>query len=171
MNTTKEKNVKDIVKNKFEIKQIINFFIEDEEYGLPIGDIEEIIRLPKLTKLPKTPIFIKGIINLRGRVVPVVDLRERFEVEGKEINSLSRAIIVNINGKLIGLIVDKVAKVLNVEDSDFSELPAMTDYSGKEYVKAVVNIDERIIVILDTKKLLSYQEIDALDDVQEDKSK
>lgn len=143
--------------------QFISFNVAEEEYGVSVLEVEEIIRLPYITKLPKTPDFIKGVINLRGSVIPVVDMRERFDLEKKEYSFLTRAIIVNVQDKSIGMIVDRVNKVYRLANDNIDLSSDLSSQISSEFIKGIGKLDERIIIFIDIDKLFSDREIQHLE--------
>jgi len=98
--------LKDRVDTRGELRQFISFSVGDEEYGLELLRVKEVIRVREITWLPKAPSFVKGIINLRGDVIPIIDLRDKFGLEAKEATAMTRVIVVEVDGKLMGMVVD-----------------------------------------------------------------
>ena len=103
------------------LTQLISFMIGKEEYGLEILTVKEVIRIREITKIPKAPVFVKGIINLRGDVIPIIDLREKFGLETEEYTIMTRVIIVEVDGKAIGMVVDSVSQVIEDKDQRIGE--------------------------------------------------
>ncbi len=137
--------------------QLVIFRLAKEEYGLPITKVQEINRLVPITKLPQTPSFMEGIINLRGRIIPVIDLRKRFQVAAAEQNDDNRIIIVEVSGQTIGIIVDAVTEVVRLPGSSV-EPPPPTFILDAQYIHGVGKLDERLLIMLDIDKILTSQE-------------
>lgn len=137
--------------------QLVTFRLASEEYGLPITKVQEINRLVPVTKLPQTPTFMEGIINLRGRIIPVVDLRKRFQMVVSAHDDDTRIIIVEIKGQVVGLTVDAVTEVIRVNTANI-EPPPETVAVESRYISGVGKIDNRLIILLDIDKILTDQE-------------
>ena len=143
-------------------RQLVVFGIADEEFGVDIIQVQEIVRLQEITKVPNAPAFVEGIINLRGRVIPLVDLRKRFNFSQKEHDDDSRIIVTTIEENLIGIIVDSVAEVLRIEEEAIEPAPPIVAGVGREYLEGVGKIDNRLIVLLELEQILSSAEKEAV---------
>ncbi|SEO46226.1 chemotaxis protein CheW [Propionispora vibrioides] len=137
--------------------QLVVFRLAREEYGLPITRVQEINRLVPITKLPQTPPFMEGIINLRGRIIPVIDLRKRFQLEVTEHTDNTRIIIVEVNGQTIGVIVDAVNEVVRLEQEQI-EPPPPSFVLDAQYIHGVGKVDGRLLILLNINAVLSSQE-------------
>lgn len=137
--------------------QLVTFRLASEEYGLPITKVQEINRLVPVTKLPQTPAFMEGIINLRGRIIPVIDLRKRFEMPVSAHDDDTRIIIVEINGQVVGVTVDAVTEVIRLSTANI-EPPPSTVAVDSRYINGVGKIDDRLIILLDIDNVLTDQE-------------
>ena len=137
--------------------QLVTFRLANEEYGLPITKVREINRLVPVTKLPQTPSFVEGIINLRGRIIPVIDLRKRFEMSVATHDDDTRIIIVDISGQVVGVIVDAVTEVVRLNTANVEPSPANVALDS-QYIEGVGKIDDRLIILLDIDKVLTNQE-------------
>ncbi|MBC8014820.1 MAG: chemotaxis protein CheW [Sporomusaceae bacterium] len=137
--------------------QLVTFRLANEEYGLPITKVKEINRLVPVTKLPQTPSFMEGIINLRGRIIPVIDLRKRFEMPITAHDDDTRIIIVEINGQTVGVTVDAVTEVVRLSTAQIEPPPA-TVAVGSQYIDGVGKIEDRLIILLHIDKVLTEQE-------------
>ena len=149
--------------------QLVTFILGDEEYGVPISQIQEIDRVAKITKVPKAPSFIEGITNLRGEVIPVLDTRKRFELPLKQADDRTRIIIVDLGGVKTGLVVDSVREVLNVARKDIAAPPeAIGSGVEKQFISGIgkVNAGKRMIVLLDVERILSSQERAQLSEIE-----
>lgn len=141
--------------------QLVIFRLAKEEYGLPITRVQEINRLVPITKLPQTPSFMEGIINLRGRIIPVVDLRKRFQLNVTEYDDDTRIIIVEVSGQTVGIIVDAVNEVVRLS-ADSIEPPPPAFVLDARYIEGVGKLDGRLLILLDINKILTAQEEIAL---------
>lgn len=141
--------------------QLVIFRLAKEEYGLPITKVQEINRLVPITKLPQTPVFMEGIINLRGRIIPVVDLRKRFQLAVTDYNDDSRIIIVEVAGQTVGVIVDAVNEVVRMPSANVEPPPPAFILDAK-YIQGVGKLDGRLLILLEIDQILSSQEAIAL---------
>ncbi len=136
-----------------EVLQIVTFRLGDEEYGIDILKVQEINRMTEITLMPKAPFSVEGVINLRGKVIPVINLRKRFGLGIKEVDSQSRIIVVD-TGSTVGLIVDSVSEVLRVSSDRIEPSPPITGSAGSEYIMGIGKLDDKLIILLDIDKLL-----------------
>ncbi len=137
--------------------QLVTFRLANEEYGLPITKVQEINRLVPVTKLPQTPSFMEGIINLRGRIIPVIDLRKRFTMTVTSHDDETRIIIVEISGQIVGVTVDAVKEVVRINMANI-EPPPTTVAVDSQYINGVGKINDRLIILLDIDKVFTAQE-------------
>ncbi|WP_022849671.1 chemotaxis protein CheW [Limisalsivibrio acetivorans] len=154
-------------------KQIVTFNIEEEEYGIYIEKVQEINRFTNVTRVPKTPPFVEGIINLRGDVIPLIDLRKRFDLEPKERDEFTRVIIVNLDSVKVGFVVDYVDEVLRVSESSIDNVPAVLSSTvDNQFLDGVVNYKakdtERMIMLLSVDDLFSKAEKKKLENLKDD---
>ncbi|ADI02544.1 MAG TPA: chemotaxis protein CheW [Syntrophothermus lipocalidus] len=136
------------------------------EYGVPITQVQEINRLTKPTKLPQVPDFVEGIINLRGNIIPVIDLKKRFAMTTAEQTDDSRIIVVEVGGQTVGIVVDEVTEVLRLPLSNIEPPPAIIGGITAEYLTGVGKLDNRLLIMLDMTKILTEtekRELEALD--------
>lgn len=140
--------------------QQISFMLANEAYGIEVLKAREIIRMPIITKMPNTPHYIEGVINLRGEIVPVISLRKRFGLMEIENNSQTRIIIMEVCGTLIGFIVDSVTEVIRIRSSEIQPPPAIVISGGVEleFITGVCNHAERLLVIMDIDRIFSDDE-------------
>ena len=145
-----------------EIRQIVGFRLANEEYGLDIMKVQEIILIGAITKVPKVPDYVKGLINLRGHVIPIVDLRRRFGLAEAEQTEDARIIVVNVRKKMIGILVDAVNEVTRVTDDQIE--PPTTSVTGidNEFITGLVKFDDRLVILLDIERLLTTDESQSL---------
>lgn len=141
--------------------QLVIFKLANEDYGLPIQKVQEINRIVPVTRLPQTPDFMEGIINLRGRVIPVVDLRKRFGLIAKPHEDDTRIMIVDIGGQTVGIIVDAVNEVVQMPGSSI-EPPPPTFILDARYIEGVGKLENRLIILLNIDQVLTSQETIAL---------
>ena len=140
-------------------RKMVGFKLKEEYFAFDIMSVIEIIKLREITEVPTAPSFIEGVINLRGKIIPIIDLRKRFNLESEDRGKKYRIIIIDLGNKqYVGVIVDEVTKVINVNDEDIMPPPSTVADSGGKYIEAVAKIDELIIVMLDIKKIFSETE-------------
>lgn len=146
----------------------LTFSLAGEEYGIGILKVKEIIGMMAVTSVPQTPDFVKGVINLRGKVIPVIDLRLRFGIEPEEYTERTCIIVVEISsssGKVvIGIVVDSVSEVLNIKGEDIEDTPAFGTRLNTDYILGMAKMDKGIKILLDIDGVLSAGEIDVLGD-------
>ena len=134
---------------------IVGFQVGRETYGVPITSLHEIVRVPEITAVPDAPAYMEGVINLRGKIVSVIDLRKRFGEQQAAANRRNRILVVEHNGRLSGLIVDSASEVLKIPTSDIEPPPAVFQEGGLNCVTGLGKYHGRLIVLLDMNKLLS----------------
>ncbi len=143
-----------------EIIEYVIFKIENEHYGLDIKFVENIEKAQAITRVPFAESYIEGVINLRGNIIPVVDLRIRFELEKKETTKDSRIIIINFDSYHIGLVVDSSSEVVQLKKENIESAPRIGNSVRNDFVKEVGKDNERIIMLLDINKILDIVEIE-----------
>jgi purine-binding chemotaxis protein CheW len=148
------------------IYQLVSFVIENEEFGVDILKVQEIIRTVEITRVPKSPEFVEGVINLRGKIVPVVDLRKRFGIARKERDNETRIIVVELVDKVVGFLVDKVKEVIRVEKSIIEPPPELTTNISTNYITGVAKLQDRLLILLDLDRVLSSDEQERLTEVE-----
>jgi purine-binding chemotaxis protein CheW len=151
--------VDDSVKHD-ELIQLVSFMLADEEYGVEVLKVREIIRMPNITKMPNVPNHVEGIINLRGKVIPIISMRRRFGLMENENNSQTRIIIMDVVGSLTGFIVDAVSEVIRIHSSEIQPPPSMvlSGGIGQEFITGVFNHAERLLIIMDIDRMFSEDE-------------
>lgn len=137
--------------------QVVVFQIGKELYSIGINSIHEIVRIPCVTEVPDAPAFLEGVINLRGRVIPVIDLRKKLGLPAAEWNKSTRVLITENAGALVGLLVDAVSEVKKLPPESVEAPPEMIAAVGIEYITGVAKIDEVLIILLDLGKVLSIE--------------
>lgn len=147
-------------KEKAKEYQLVVFAIGDEEFGVDIAQVREIVRIVAITYLPKAPAFIEGVVNLRGQVVAVIDLAKRLSIPSKPRGEITRIIIVEIEGLTVGMIVDSVSEVLRLAAEQIENVPSVIETEVQEhYISGVGKLKDRLLVLLDLKKILTPTEI------------
>ena len=139
----------------------LTFVVGNEVYGIEIRYVTEIIGIQAITEVPELPVYIKGIINLRGKIIPVMDVRLRFNKEPKEYNDRTCVVVVDIGEISIGLIVDSVSEVLTIPDEDIVPPPQVNKVQNR-YIKAIGKVGNEVTLLLDCEKLLNDDEVAAL---------
>ncbi len=142
-----------------ELLQLVSFKIGNEEFGVDILNVQEINKMTRITKVPNSPDFVEGVINLRGRVIPVIDLRNRLGLERKQQNKDTRIIVVNIGDKILGFIVDSVNEVLRVPPDIFEAPPEIVAGVGSEFISSVGKLEDRLLTLIDLNKILHKDEV------------
>ena len=145
--------------------QLVTFKIADEEFGVDILKVQEIIRMMPITKVPNAPSFVEGVINLRGKVIPVIDMRKRFGLPTSKHDSSTRIEVMDLRGQIVGFVVDAVSEVLRIKESTVEPPPAVVAGVGSEYMRGVGKLQDRLLILLDLDKLLNPSELDSLGSV------
>ncbi|KPH59999.1 chemotaxis protein CheW [Pseudoalteromonas porphyrae] len=143
------------------VKQFLTFIMADEEYGVDILTVQEIRSWEEITVLPNAPDYVKGVINLRGTIVPILDLRLRFGLPSIEYGPLTVVIVVKVNfeqgSKIMGVVVDAVSDVYSIAEEDAKTVPNFTDSDNSEFVAGLVNVGEKMVALLDLKKTMKIK--------------
>ena len=137
--------------------------LDEEEYGIEITTIREIILMGEITRVPQTPHYVKGLINLRSTVIPVIDLRARFGLPEEELTDESRIMVMHVGTKTIGIVVDAVSEVLRVTQDQMAPPPPTVAGLGQEYLTGLVKLEDRLLILLDIDKLLSQEDMEVTD--------
>ncbi|NLY41770.1 MAG: purine-binding chemotaxis protein CheW [Desulfovibrionales bacterium] len=145
-----------------ELLQLVTFSIGDEEFGVEILKVQEIIRMLEITKVPKAPAFVEGVINLRGKVIPILDLRKRFGLSARNHDKNTRIIVIEINSMIVGFIVDSVSEVLRLPASTVEPPPPVVAGLDSDYISGVGKLEDRLLIMLDLNRLLSNEEREKL---------
>jgi purine-binding chemotaxis protein CheW len=143
-------------------RQLVVFELADEHYGLDITSVESIIKMQAITKMPHALSFVEGITNLRGTVVPVMDLRRRFGVESKKEDRETRIVVTNINRMQVGIIVDAVSQVLRIQDEAIEPPPPMATTVNSAFILGIAKLEGQLVILLDLEKILSVEEQERL---------
>jgi len=148
-----------------ELLQLVSFVIENEEFGIDILNVQEIIRPVAITRVPNAPIFVEGVINLRGRIIPVIDLRKRFGLAPREQDKDTRIVVVELEGKLMGFIMDAVREVIRVDRKVIEPPPDLAIGIDTHYISGVAKLEDRLLILLELEQVLSGEEQEAVDNV------
>jgi purine-binding chemotaxis protein CheW len=141
-----------------ELLQLVSFTIGQEEFGLGIQSIQEINRMVDITRVPNSPEFVSGVINLRGKVIPIIDLRKRFGFPPKESDRNTRIIVVELGDMVVGFVVDAVSEVLRIPKNITEPPPPIVAGIGSEYITAVAKLENRLLILLDLERILQDKE-------------
>jgi len=146
--------------------QLVSFEVGKELFAAPITKIQEIIRPTAIVKIPKSPDFVEGVINLRGKIIPVVDLKKRFAMPSTGETAKARIVVAELAGLTVGLMVDAVCEVLRADNSSFEETPSIVSTVNEKFIHGIVKQEEQMLIVLDLDKLLSSDETEVLKTVQ-----
>ncbi|KPL71117.1 chemotaxis protein CheW [Leptolinea tardivitalis] len=139
-------------------QQLVVFELADEHYGVDISTVESIIKMQEITRIPHSPSFVEGITNLRGLVLPVIDLRKRFGLEPVETSRDSRIMVVALGTVKVGMIVDAVSEVLRVPSESIEPPPSMTTSSRANFITGIAKLNDILVILLDMSKILTSDE-------------
>ena len=145
--------------------QLVVFVMENEEFACSIQNVREVLKMIKVTPLPRSLDFVEGVINMRGEVLPVIDLRKRFSLPEAERTDESRIIIVEVEERMVGLIVDSVREVLSMPNQQIQEAPSQVAGGKTDLIMGVGKVEDRMLIILDLDRILTSEEQMALDDI------
>ena len=151
--------------------QLVTFHLGEELYGVNIMDVKEIVKLQNVRYIPNAPYYVEGIINLRGEIIPIIDLHKRFKIQSSisetDENSIDGGfIILKIEGSQIGIIIDKVERVVSVKAEDVKEPPQMLSGIGSEYIEGVIREDHGYLIMLNIRKLFNAKELQKIIEMQ-----
>lgn len=138
--------------------QWVTFCMENEVYGIAVMQVQEVLRVSEITPVPGAPQFVLGIINLRGNVVTVLDTRKRFGLPPKELDDASRVIIIESGEQVIGIMVDSVAEVVYIKQSEIEKSPNVGNEESSKFIQGVYSKDSKLIILVDVNKMLSDEE-------------
>ncbi|MGC6487034.1 MAG: chemotaxis protein CheW [Planctomycetota bacterium] len=139
--------------------QVVSFCLGDEEYGVDIMTVQEIILFGCITQVPEVPDHVLGVINLRGNVIPILNLRRRFGMPDQPAEDATRIVVMNLNGRTVGVVVDGVNEVLRLSEDEVSPTPQSLSGAGKDYVTGLARRGERLLILLDMARLLGSGEL------------
>ncbi len=151
--------------------QLVTFQLGNEIYGIDIMDVKEIVKIQEIRPIPNAPSYVAGILNLRGNIIPIINLHVRFNLKKPELSEedklLSGIIIIDVDNMQVGIIIDKVAKVMTVEVDSIQQPPQLISGIGAEYIQGVVNEDGKYLIILDIRRLFSKKELQQLGEISQ----
>ncbi len=145
--------------------EYLTFVLGQEEYGLEILKVQEIRGYDTVTQIANTPEFIKGVINLRGKIVPIVDLRIKFKLGKVEYNEFTVVIILNLGGRVVGIVVDGVSDVMALQDEQIKEVPTLVTSIDTKYIMGLATVEEQMLILVDIEQLMTSPEMELVDAV------
>lgn len=149
--------------------QLVTFQLGDEQYGIDIMEVEGIVKIEDVRSIPNSPGYVEGIFNLRGEIIPVINLHKRFHLRRPQLSEedklLSGFVIINIDGMHLAVIIDKVSRVMTVQTAQIQSPPEMLSGIGAEYIEGVVHRDEGYLIILDIRRLFNVRELERLESI------
>ena len=148
--------------------QLVIFQLGNEEYGIDILKVQEIKRMMEITRVPNAPPFIEGVINLRGQIIPVLDLRRRFKLTAGERTDNSRIMVGNVGELTVGMIVDVVLEVISLPVEDISPAPSIVTGVNSQFLDGIGKVEERLLIIINPQRVLEVTELDELQELTED---
>jgi purine-binding chemotaxis protein CheW len=149
---------RDLGSSTGDLLQLVSFHVGDEEFGLGILRVQEIIRIQPLTRVPNLPEFIDGVINLRGKVIPVVGLRKRLGLDKQLADKRTRIVVVDVHGQILGFVVDSVSEVLRIHTDTVEPTPRLGKVD-RDYISGVGKLDSRLLLLLDLEQLMNENEV------------
>jgi purine-binding chemotaxis protein CheW len=138
-------------------EHLATFYLDREEYGVDVKQVQEIRRVTEITSVPRAPRFIRGVINLRGRILPVLDLRTRLGLGEVATSRAARIVVVRVKDRLLGLLVDGASQVLKIPVSQVEPAPEEVVQKGGDYIRGVAKLDDRLIILVDLERLLAHE--------------
>lgn len=147
------------------IRQFVEFKLGDEKYGVDILQVKTIERMMPITRVPKAPSFVEGVINLRGEIVPVIDLKKRFDLPEGKITENTRIIIVTVKDLTVGMIVDSATEVIQLPQDEIEDAPAITSGIDSDYLEGVGKINDELLILLNLAKVLRPKEVEELSEM------
>ena len=143
--------------------EYLTFVLGTEEYGIEILKVQEIRGYDSVTRIANTPDFIKGVVNLRGRIVPIVDLRIKFKLGKVEYDEFTVVIILNLNGRVVGIVVDGVSDVTALQESQVRDVPDLVSSIDTRYILGLASVDEHMLILVDIERLMKSEEMALMD--------
>jgi len=154
-----------LAKTDGSLLQLVTFKVAEEEFGLEILKVQEIIRTMEITKVPRSPAFVEGVINLRGKVIPIIDLRRRFGLDTRAHDQQTRIVVIELGQMIVGFVVDSVSEVLRIPAATVEPPPPIVAGIDSEYINGVGKLPDRLLILLDLDKLLTADERLAVDGI------
>ncbi|MDX1914528.1 MAG: chemotaxis protein CheW [Methylophilus sp.] len=143
--------------------EYLTFVLGTEQYGIEILKVQEIRGYDAVTQIANTPDFIKGVVNLRGKIVPIVDLRIKFHLGKVEYDEFTVVIILNLNGRIVGIVVDGVSDVMALKEEQLREVPSLVTSIDTKYIVGLATVEQHMLILVDIEKLMSSQEMELID--------
>jgi len=147
-------------------KQLVIFKLENEEFGVDIASVESIIKMESITRMPNMPAFVEGVINLRGLILPVIDLHRRFHLAEAPASKNTRIIVAILESMKVGMVVDSVSEVLRIQDDAVQATPAMVTSVDTTFITGIARVGDRLIILLDLAQVLNKQEQSEIADLK-----
>lgn len=141
-------------------KQLVIFSLSNESFGIDISAVEGIVKIQEITKIPEMPEFMEGVTNLRGEVLPVINLERRFGIPPHTMNNESRIVVVNVGKMKVGMIVESVSEVLTIDDSQVEPAPALVTTLNSRFITGIARVEKRLVILLDLGLVLSAEDIE-----------
>ena len=148
-----------------ELLQLVSFVVGDEEFAVPILSVQEINRMMQITRVPQSPEYVEGVINLRGKIIPVIDLRKRFSMGELKDTTDARIIVVEVDNRVIGFTVDRVNEVLRINSDIVDPPPSICSNISTDYIQGVGKLNDRLLIMLNLEKLFADYDIDELEHI------
>ncbi|MFA8341619.1 MAG: chemotaxis protein CheW [Rhodothermaceae bacterium] len=148
-----------------ELLQVVSFNIGEEEFGVDILKVQEINKISEITSIPDSPSHVEGVINLRGKVIPIIDLRVKLGTQKKVYDHKTRILVVEIDNKTVGFVVDSVKEVLRIPQDIIEPPPKIVEGINSEYITAIGKLDNRLLILLDMEKVLTDEEINTMAEI------
>lgn len=142
--------------------QLVSFHVGSEEFGVDILGVQEIIRMVEITRVPNAPDYVMGVINLRGKVIPVINLRQRLNLEPRGYDKDTRIVVVDVGGNIVGMVVDSVSQVLRLPSQCIEPPPEIIAAVNSDFVKGVAKLEDRLLIFLDLSMVINVIELDAI---------
>ncbi|MCX8022911.1 MAG: chemotaxis protein CheW [Syntrophorhabdaceae bacterium] len=149
--------------NENKILQLVTFKLDNEEFGVDILKVQEINKMMNITKIPNAPFFVEGVINLRGKIIPIVDLRKKLGFQSKEYDKATRIIVIELDGLVLGFVVDSVSEVLRIPRDTIEPPPSLVGGIESDYIEGVGKLDDRLLILLELKKVFVGNERNELE--------
>ncbi len=149
-------------------EQYVVFKLMDEEYGINIMNVSEISPYQEIAKIPNVPNFVEGIINYRGNVIPIISLGKKFGMDDTEVDNNTRIIVINIQDKQIGFIVDEASQTIKIDDSQIDPASSIPSSINMKYINGVGKVDNRLIILIDLEKVLTDEEREEIQEIHEE---
>jgi purine-binding chemotaxis protein CheW len=149
---------------------LVTFRVGTELFGVPISAVQEIVRVPAISRIPQSPEFVEGVINLRGRIITVIDMRKRLGQAPVELDNdvnarKARILVVEAEGRLVGVIVDEVAEVLRLSEDQTEPAPPMVAGLSNQYIRGVGKLKDDLLILIEIEKILTVEQLEAIDEM------